>query len=65
MSTVIEINHNGLIQSTESAPYSELPKLVLKPHVQFPKPSEPSLEIRYHEKEDWYIVADGIVFTRR
>lgn len=59
---MIEINHNGPIQSTESAPYTEQPKLLLKPQSQLPKQS---LEIRYHEKEEWYVVADGIVFTRR
>lgn len=59
----IEINHNGPIQSTETAPYTEQPKLMLKPESHLPK--QPTLEIRPNEKEDWYIVADGIVFTRR
>lgn len=62
MST-IEINHNGPIQSTETAPYTEQPKLILKPDLHPPK--YPSLEIRPIEKEEWYVVADGIVFTRR
>lgn len=61
----IEINHNGPIQSTEWAPHTEQPKLILKPDPQPPKQPQPTLEIRYDEKEQWYVVADGIIFMSR
>lgn len=54
----IEINHNGPIHLKESNAPSAQPKLNVQP------PKQP-LEIRHHEKEEWYVVADGIVFTRR
>lgn len=60
--SMIEINHNGPIQWMECAPrtHSLLPSLT--PNAQPPKQPQ---EFRPIEKEDWYVVADGIVFTRR
>lgn len=59
----IEINHNGITPSTETAPYTDSSKLILNP--QPPKQTLASLEIRQDEKEQWYVVSDGVVFTRR
>ena len=59
---MIEINHNGPIQCAECAPRTH-PLLPSPNHV--PQPPKQPQEFRPTEKEDWYVVADGIVFTRR
>lgn len=61
MST-IEINHNGPIQWTEYASYTVSLPPSPTPNAQPPKQPQ---EFQPTEKEDWYVVADGIVFTRR
>lgn len=70
MNTSLAINHDGVIQSEEFAPYTEQTRLQLNTSSAVssnysPKQLPHSLEIRNNEKEPWYIVSDGIVITHR
>ena len=66
METTLSIHPDGVIHSLDIAPNKEYPRLELKPTNESPpKQSIQPLEVRYQEKEDWYIVSDGVVFTRR
>jgi hypothetical protein len=52
--------------SLDIAPNKEYPRMELKPTMDTP-PKQPStvLEVRTQEKEEWYLVSDGVVITRR
>jgi hypothetical protein len=66
METILSIHPDGVIYSLDIAPNKEHRRLELKPATEIPpKPSTEPLEIRYQEREEWYLVSDGVVFTRR
>jgi hypothetical protein len=62
MSSSLVINHDGVIHSSVYIPiHKELPRI---PNAS-PKKSELLLERHTYEKEEWYVVSDGIIITRR
>lgn len=63
METSWSIHPDGVIYSLDIAPNKEFPRIELKQEPN-PHPKQP-LEIRYQEKEEWYLVSDGVVITRR